>query len=466
MPATLALLFLAILSGTLLTYLYDLHAPLAARLCAGACTGLALLALIGFLLASFFGLHPLALLLTAAVVASPFGLLVKPAYRARAQADIAAAARGLRDAVLHPTWHTTSCVIFYAVVCLLPHPVRARRRAVYRPCQQSGRSALSFAGDNQLCVWPELSAGRPGLRRGAFCLPLFRRLRCRDVRARRRVVARRDAGPKPCARARAGWPAPALDAGMDARSPGRVPRPRAAALERWLRLVACVPRSARERSRPLVAAPAGAARLYDFARPRLALGEFPDDALGAAAQLSVWTAAGHLHLHPMVAGAAGRGTGGGTRRRAAARAGCRRGRAHGSSGCDGRRLAADPHAHLCGRDGDGRLPGAAVPALARMGRLFRRRSGARFAGNLMGDAWQRGQSAILLRLAFWLGQGREQRPLVLVEEHGTLHPLAHCCDRLAQGRRPGVEAAAPVLPAVHAVLRCAERHQACALALG
>ncbi len=119
MSATLALLFLAILSGTLLTYLYDPHAPLAARLCAGACTGLALLALIGFLLVSFLGLHLLALLLAAAAVASPLGLLVKPAYRARAQADIAAAARGLRDAVLHPTWHATSCVLFYAVVSLL-----------------------------------------------------------------------------------------------------------------------------------------------------------------------------------------------------------------------------------------------------------------------------------------------------------------------------------------------------------
>ncbi len=55
MIASLALAILVIVSGTVATYLYDEKASLGARLCAGACLGLAALGLLGFLIASFIG---------------------------------------------------------------------------------------------------------------------------------------------------------------------------------------------------------------------------------------------------------------------------------------------------------------------------------------------------------------------------------------------------------------------------
>ena len=48
MIIALVLSFIAIAGGTVLTYTYDEDAPLAARLCSGACIGFALLGLIGF----------------------------------------------------------------------------------------------------------------------------------------------------------------------------------------------------------------------------------------------------------------------------------------------------------------------------------------------------------------------------------------------------------------------------------
>jgi hypothetical protein len=51
MLITLALILMATAGGALATYLYDEDATPAARLCAGACTGLAALGLAGFVLA-------------------------------------------------------------------------------------------------------------------------------------------------------------------------------------------------------------------------------------------------------------------------------------------------------------------------------------------------------------------------------------------------------------------------------
>ena len=63
MIISLALVLLVTASGTLASYLYDEDANFAARLCAGACIGIAALGLVGFVLASFLGLTPLAILL-------------------------------------------------------------------------------------------------------------------------------------------------------------------------------------------------------------------------------------------------------------------------------------------------------------------------------------------------------------------------------------------------------------------
>ena len=65
MIISLALSVIAIASGTLLTYTYDEDAPLASRLCSGACIGFALLGLMGFVLALLFGLTAPTLIATA-----------------------------------------------------------------------------------------------------------------------------------------------------------------------------------------------------------------------------------------------------------------------------------------------------------------------------------------------------------------------------------------------------------------
>ncbi len=61
MIISLVLVLFVTASGTVATYLYDEAASLAARLCAGACIGLAALGLVGFVIASLLGLTPLAI---------------------------------------------------------------------------------------------------------------------------------------------------------------------------------------------------------------------------------------------------------------------------------------------------------------------------------------------------------------------------------------------------------------------
>jgi hypothetical protein len=113
----LAVVSLAIASGTLLTFLYDEGSSFAARLCAGACIGFALLATVGFIFASVLNLNSLALILATLVVASPlFALFAKSTFRSRVQADIRGAARNLRRAVLHPTKDGVALFLFYVII--------------------------------------------------------------------------------------------------------------------------------------------------------------------------------------------------------------------------------------------------------------------------------------------------------------------------------------------------------------
>src|SRR3989442_7810107 len=95
MFAALGLSLVPILAGTLLTYLYDRDAPFAARLATGACTGFALFATLGFLLALLLGLQPLALVLTEVAVASPLALLARSACMAQVRREVAAAVRSM-----------------------------------------------------------------------------------------------------------------------------------------------------------------------------------------------------------------------------------------------------------------------------------------------------------------------------------------------------------------------------------
>ena len=80
MLAACLLLIAAITGGTLLTFLFDRRAPRAARLCMGACIGLALLATLGFLLALVFGLGPATIVLSAVILLLPLLLLLHGEY--------------------------------------------------------------------------------------------------------------------------------------------------------------------------------------------------------------------------------------------------------------------------------------------------------------------------------------------------------------------------------------------------
>lgn len=116
MPFLLALV--AITSGSLVTYLYDRDAHFLARLAAGACTGLAALGLVGFLFASFLGLTPASLLLSAMVVAAPLALLLpRRDWRARVRFDAARALSDAGDAITRPRVATTGVLLLF-VACV------------------------------------------------------------------------------------------------------------------------------------------------------------------------------------------------------------------------------------------------------------------------------------------------------------------------------------------------------------
>src|SRR5260221_5790511 len=76
MLLAILLLICAITGGMLLTFLFDRSTPRAARLCMGACIGLALMAAVGFLLALVFGLGAITIILSALLLLLPLLLLL------------------------------------------------------------------------------------------------------------------------------------------------------------------------------------------------------------------------------------------------------------------------------------------------------------------------------------------------------------------------------------------------------
>ena len=118
MIISLALSFLAIASGTLLTYTYDEGAPLASRLCSGACIGFGALGLVGFILALFLGLNPLSLALTAIILALPFLVLINERWRAEANADLDRAIQAISRASTRPNRWAFIYFLFYAGVVI------------------------------------------------------------------------------------------------------------------------------------------------------------------------------------------------------------------------------------------------------------------------------------------------------------------------------------------------------------
>jgi hypothetical protein len=119
MIAALALSLIAIASGALLTYTWDEDAPLASRLCTGACIGFALLGLVGFVLALMIGLTTATLVVTALLLATPALLLRNSQRRAEISADINRALRAISRATTWPDRWAFIYFLFYAAVAIV-----------------------------------------------------------------------------------------------------------------------------------------------------------------------------------------------------------------------------------------------------------------------------------------------------------------------------------------------------------
>jgi hypothetical protein len=119
MIISLALACLATVSGTVATYLYEQDASFAARLCSGACLGLSLLGLLGFVFASILGLTPVAIFLTALVIATTLLLLIDNNRRHALQADLSAVLQGIERLFRRPDRATIGYCLFYAATAVL-----------------------------------------------------------------------------------------------------------------------------------------------------------------------------------------------------------------------------------------------------------------------------------------------------------------------------------------------------------
>src|SRR5882724_1845583 len=119
MYISLALSFIAIASGALLTYTWDEDAPLASRLCTGTCIGFALLGLIGFALALLIGLTTTTLIVTALLLATPALLLRNPQIRAQIDQDIQTATQAISRAATRPDRWVLIYFLFYAAVAIV-----------------------------------------------------------------------------------------------------------------------------------------------------------------------------------------------------------------------------------------------------------------------------------------------------------------------------------------------------------
>jgi hypothetical protein len=113
---SLSLLLLVTASGTLATYAYDDSGNFPVRLCTGVCTGIAAFGLIGFIVASFFGLTPIAILLTLVILAAPIAFLKNPHRRLVVQQDLMNTCHRVRECLSHPRRIPFGYAIFYAIV--------------------------------------------------------------------------------------------------------------------------------------------------------------------------------------------------------------------------------------------------------------------------------------------------------------------------------------------------------------
>ncbi len=120
MIISIILVLLVTASGTAATYLYDEDAPFAARLCSGACVGIAALGLAGFVFASFLGLTNTTILITILLVAVvPLLFFRRSRLWATFRLDLKTTSRTMRRSLANPSAAQIAYVVFYLVVIVI-----------------------------------------------------------------------------------------------------------------------------------------------------------------------------------------------------------------------------------------------------------------------------------------------------------------------------------------------------------
>ena len=85
----------------------------------GACTGIAALGLVGFIVASFLGLTPLAILLTLVLLTAPIAFLKNPNRRRVVRQDVMNSWRRVRECISHPGRIPFGYIFFYVIVAVI-----------------------------------------------------------------------------------------------------------------------------------------------------------------------------------------------------------------------------------------------------------------------------------------------------------------------------------------------------------
>jgi hypothetical protein len=142
---SLAIVLLVTASGTLSSYLYDEGASFAARLCAGACLGIAALGLVGFIFASFLGLTHLAIVLTMVVFVLPLLSLQNQNRRVFIKQDLRATTHTIRRGLSDPGRLPLGYIFFYTVVAVILW--RAFQRAMIEVPEGIFTGVLNNFGD-------------------------------------------------------------------------------------------------------------------------------------------------------------------------------------------------------------------------------------------------------------------------------------------------------------------------------
>ena len=119
MIISLVLTLLVTASGTIATYLYDEGASFATRLCTGACIGITALGLTGFVVASFLGLTPVSILITAALLTLPFLILKDGGRRRIVRGDFKATSQAFWRNLFNPTARNFGYALFYVAVAVI-----------------------------------------------------------------------------------------------------------------------------------------------------------------------------------------------------------------------------------------------------------------------------------------------------------------------------------------------------------